>query len=60
MTGAALLQRMSGGVLLAALLAVSAATLAGDAHVAASLEELLAFPDLDALVIVSPSTRVRS
>lgn len=36
-------------------LAVSAATLAGDAHVAASLEELLAFPDLDALVIVSPN-----
>jgi predicted dehydrogenase len=36
-------------------LADSAATLAGDAHVAASLEELLAFEKLDAVVIVSPN-----
>jgi predicted dehydrogenase len=36
-------------------LADSAATLAHDAHVAASLEELLAYPDLDAVVIVSPN-----
>ncbi len=36
-------------------LAESAATLAEGAHVAASLEELLAYPDLDALVIVSPN-----
>ena len=36
-------------------LAQSAATLAGDAHVAASLEELLAFDALDAVVIVSPN-----
>ncbi len=36
-------------------LAESAATLAGDAHVAASLEDLLAFEALDAVVIVSPN-----
>ncbi len=36
-------------------LAESAATLAEDAHVAGSLEELLAFEDLDAVVIVSPN-----
>ncbi|MDX8349473.1 Gfo/Idh/MocA family oxidoreductase [Cognatiyoonia sp. IB215446] len=36
-------------------LAASAATLAQDAHVAESLEELLAFPNLDAVVIVSPN-----
>ena len=36
-------------------LAQAAATLAGGAHVAASLEELLAFADLDAIVIVSPN-----
>ena len=36
-------------------LAESAATLAQDAHVAASLDELLAFENLDAVVIVSPN-----
>ena len=36
-------------------LAESAATLAQDAHVAASLDELLAFEALDAVVIVSPN-----
>ncbi len=36
-------------------LAEAAATLAGDAHVAGSLEELLAFAALDAVVIVSPN-----
>ena len=36
-------------------LAESAATLAENAHVAGSLEELLAFKDLDAVVIVSPN-----
>ncbi|WP_411890939.1 Gfo/Idh/MocA family protein [Yoonia sp. SDW83-1] len=36
-------------------LAESAATLAQDAHVAESLEELLAFEALDAVVIVSPN-----
>ncbi|MDX8351407.1 Gfo/Idh/MocA family oxidoreductase [Cognatiyoonia sp. IB215182] len=36
-------------------LAEAAATLANDAHVARSLEELLAFPQLDAVVIVSPN-----
>ena len=36
-------------------LAQSAATLAGDAHVAASFEELLAFGALDAVVVVSPN-----
>ncbi|MCK0094085.1 Gfo/Idh/MocA family oxidoreductase [Yoonia sp. F2084L] len=36
-------------------LAESAATLAEDAHVAGSLEELLAFEALDAVVIVSPN-----
>ena len=36
-------------------LAESAATLAEDAHVAGSLEELLAFENLDAVVIVSPN-----
>ena len=36
-------------------LAESAATLAQDAHVAGSLEELLAFEQLDAVVIVSPN-----
>lgn len=36
-------------------LAESAATLAEDAHVADSLEDLLAFEKLDALVIVSPN-----
>jgi predicted dehydrogenase len=36
-------------------LAESAATLAEDAHVAGSLEELLAFGNLDAVVIVSPN-----
>ena len=36
-------------------LAQSAATLAGDAHVAASLDDLLAFDALDAVVIVSPN-----
>ncbi|MEJ6401549.1 Gfo/Idh/MocA family protein [Yoonia sp. 2307UL14-13] len=36
-------------------LAESAATLAGDAHVASSLEDLLAFEALDAVVIVSPN-----
>lgn len=36
-------------------LAESAATLAEDAHVATSLEELLAFEKLDAVVIVSPN-----
>ncbi|MBE0413968.1 Gfo/Idh/MocA family oxidoreductase [Yoonia sp.] len=36
-------------------LAHEAATLAGDAHVAASLDELLAFEQLDAVVIVSPN-----
>ncbi len=36
-------------------LAASAATLAEDAHVAATLEELLAFEALDAIVIVSPN-----
>ena len=36
-------------------LAESAATLAQEAHVAASLEDLLAFEKLDALVIVSPN-----
>lgn len=36
-------------------LAESCATLAGDAHVAESLEDLLAFEALDALVIVSPN-----
>ena len=36
-------------------LAQSAATLAGDAHIAASLEDLLAYDQLDAAVIVSPN-----
>lgn len=36
-------------------LAESCATLAGDAHVADSLEALLAFEDVDAFVIVSPN-----
>ena len=36
-------------------LAESAATLAENAHVAASLDELLAFENLDAVVIVSPN-----
>lgn len=36
-------------------LAVSAATLAGEAYVADSLEDLLAFETIDALVIVSPN-----
>ncbi|MEP4636762.1 MAG: Gfo/Idh/MocA family oxidoreductase, partial [Yoonia sp.] len=36
-------------------LAESAATLAGDAYVADSLEDLLAFENIDALVIVSPN-----
>ena len=36
-------------------LAESAATLAGDAYVADSLEDLLAFEKIDALVIVSPN-----
>ena len=36
-------------------LAESAATLAGEAHVAGSLEDLLAFEALDAVVIVSPN-----
>ena len=36
-------------------LAVDAATLAQDAHVAETLEALLAFPALDAVVIVSPN-----
>ncbi len=36
-------------------LAASAATLAEDVHVAGSLEELLAFEKLDAVVIVSPN-----
>jgi predicted dehydrogenase len=36
-------------------LAESAANLAQDAHVAASLDELLAFENLDAVVIVSPN-----
>ncbi|MDP5085660.1 MAG: Gfo/Idh/MocA family oxidoreductase [Yoonia sp.] len=36
-------------------LAEAAATLAGDAHVAASLQDLLAYPTLDAVVIVSPN-----
>ena len=36
-------------------LAESAATLAGEAYVADSLEDLLAFEDIDALVIVSPN-----
>jgi len=36
-------------------LAQSAATLAGDAYVADSLEDLLAFENIDALVIVSPN-----
>ncbi len=36
-------------------LAASAATLAENAHVAGSLEALLAYPDLDAVVIVSPN-----
>ena len=36
-------------------LAQSAATLAQDAHVATSIDDLLAFDDLDAVVIVSPN-----
>mgnify|MGYP000044165924 CR=1 FL=1 len=36
-------------------LAESAATLAGDAYVATSIADLLAFEALDALVIVSPN-----
>lgn len=36
-------------------LAESAATLAGEAHVAESFEEMLAYPDVDAWVIVSPN-----
>ncbi|MEM8537183.1 MAG: Gfo/Idh/MocA family oxidoreductase [Pseudomonadota bacterium] len=36
-------------------LAASAATLAENAHVAGSIDDLLAYPDLDAVVIVSPN-----